>query len=100
MMNRSLIIGAVLSFSVGCGTSFSQFCEDQNLCEEGNELDIDACTASFETSAELADLRNCGAEFDEVFDCYAENSRCNDGSYGPDEDTCRGAEQRLQECVQ
>jgi hypothetical protein len=100
MINRSLMIGAVLSFSVGCGTSFTSFCEDQNLCEEGNELDIDACTAELETSAELAELRNCGGEFDEYFDCRVENARCNDGSFEPDQDACDGARNRLRDCIE
>ncbi len=99
MINRSLMIGAALMFSVGCGTSFSSFCEDQNLCEEGNELDIDACTAELETTAELSELRGCDGEFDEWFDCRAENARCNDGRYEPDQDACDGSFGRLVDCV-
>ncbi len=99
MINRSLMIGAALLFAAGCGGGFSSFCEDQNLCEEGNDLDIDACTSELETSADLAELRNCGAEFDELFSCYEENSRCNDSRYEPNEDQCDGPASRLQSCI-
>jgi hypothetical protein len=95
----ALMVGVAL-FATGCGGGFTGFCEDQNLCEEGNEFDIDACTSELETSSELADLRNCDGEFDEWFDCRTENARCNDGRYEPDEDACDGPRNRLQRCVE
>lgn len=94
------MIGAALLFSVGCGGGFTSFCEDQNLCEEGNDLDIEACSSELEVSAELADLRNCGAEFDEWFDCRTEKARCNDGRFEPDDEACDGPRDRLNNCIQ
>ncbi len=104
MMNRSNLIGAVVLLAsaalAGCGAGFTSYCEDQNLCEEGNDLDIEACSIEWDTQAELAEIRNCGGEFDEYFDCSVENARCNDGRWGPDEDDCDAPYERLRRCVE
>jgi hypothetical protein len=83
----------------GCGGGISGYCEEANLCEEGNDLDVEACETRLDTEAEVADLYNCSSEFDEYFDCLVENSRCNNDRYAPDEDDCDGPRNRLDDCT-
>jgi hypothetical protein len=94
-----------LSFSVlamalaGCGGSVASYCNEAKNCEGGNDLDEEACNIRGEEIAELADLQNCGSEYDEYFECVDEGSRCNNDRYAPDEGACNVQANRLAECA-
>ena len=87
------------SAASGCGVSIGSYCEEARNCEGGNDLDEDACNISFDAESELADLKNCGAEFDAYFDCLAEQSRCNEDRYRPDQGNCQVEIQQFDDCA-
>ena len=107
MMLRSLssrtklaVFAFALALGTGCGGGIGAYCEEASLCEEGNDADLSACEAVFDTQADLADLRNCTSEFDEYFECLEINSRCNGDRYRPDDDDCDSEWDRYRNCVE
>ncbi len=92
-------VGFVVALS-GCGTSASDLCDLSVECEGGNDADYDACNARYDAVAEIADLKNCGEEYDSWIECFADNARCNDDRYRVDDDQCERAEEQLEDCAE
>lgn len=83
----------------GCGVSIGSYCEEAALCENGNELDEEACNIAFEAEEERGALKGCDAEFDEYFECLGDFSRCNEDRYRPDPGECETQEDQYATCV-
>lgn len=97
LLSFSLVmVAAALS---GCGGSVGSYCEEAKNCEGGNDLDEEACNLRGDELADLSDLQNCSAEYDDVFECVDEGSRCNNDRYAPDDGACDVQFQRLSECA-
>lgn len=97
LLSFSFLMAAALVS--GCGGSISSYCNEAKNCEGGNDLDEEACNLRGEELADLADLQNCSAEYDDYFECVDEGSRCNNDRYAPDEGACDVQAERLSECA-
>lgn len=84
----------------GCGGSVGSYCNEAANCEGGNDLDEEACNIRFQELLDVADLKNCGSEFDAYFECIDEGSRCNEERYRPDDGACAVQEEELQQCIE
>jgi hypothetical protein len=96
---RGVIIAASVAAFVGCGGGVGGYCYEAKNCEGGNDLDEEACNTYFAEIQDLADVQNCGSEFDAWFDCVEEQSRCNDDHYQVDEGACGPEEDQLYSCA-
>lgn len=67
---------------VGCGPDFRAICEGEMACRGGNDLDVDACVASREADADLADDLGCGSEYDDYYNCIEPFLQCNEQQTG------------------
>jgi hypothetical protein len=68
--------------AAGCGPDIRAVCEAQEACVGGNELDVDACVATFEGSEDLAHDIGCGAEYDAYVTCVEPLLECNSQATG------------------
>ena len=92
-------LAAALAGLSGCGVSIDAYCEDAALCENGNQLDEEACNISFDAEEERGALKGCDAEFDAYFECIGDFSRCNDDRYLPDPGECDTVQEQYATCV-
>lgn len=97
LVHASLLLGAI-GLIGACGTSAGDYCQKFQECQGGNEMDLDACSLSEQAEADLADLHNCGSEYDEFFACKEENSRCNNKTYQVDSGTCDKVAEAYNKC--
>ena len=74
---------------------FGDTCERQAECEGGNDLDIDACVAGFEGSADVAAAYDCGDPFDKLVDCFDRTGNCDSNDY---KTNCDDEEDALKKC--
>lgn len=96
-----LLAGALgLAALFGCGGSIGGYCNAAANCEGGNDLDEEACNVRLNETADVADLKNCGSEFDAYLTCLDENSRCNDEKFGPDDGVCAQVSEQLAKCIE
>lgn len=98
LLSFSFVMAAA-ALLAGCGGSISGYCNEAKNCEGGNDLDEEACNQRHQEVADLADLQNCSAEYDDYFDCIDEGSRCNNDQYEPDDGACDAQTNRLAECA-
>ncbi len=96
----ALFAGTLAGTMIGCGSGAADSCNQARNCERGNDADEQACNARYEESAKLADLRNCGADFDDLQNCIQDNARCKDHYYGTQNDaTCQKQQDRFNQCM-
>ena len=48
----------------------------------GNDKDEEACVALVDYSEEMADIQGCADEFDEYFECFFDNAKCQTAQTG------------------
>jgi hypothetical protein len=94
----ALAVGVLALSLVGC-RSFSNICNEENKCSDGNDKDLDACIVEAQHTEELASELGCGSEFDAVFDCYEEKAECNNNSYGLTDDDCETVSREYSYCM-
>jgi hypothetical protein len=100
LVAATLFAGAVAYAMIGCGSGAGDYCNKARQCERGNDADEQACNERYNEGAKLADLRNCGAEFDDYQNCLQDNSRCKDHYYGTQSDqTCQKQQDALTKCL-
>mgnify|MGYP001006510599 CR=1 FL=1 len=92
-------LSVVAAAALGCGGGVGSYCYEVQQCEGGNDRDEEACNANFNGLQDLAEVQNCGSEFDRWFDCIEERSRCDDDHYRVDEGACGSEQQQLFSCA-
>ncbi|MDI1483298.1 hypothetical protein [Polyangium sp. y55x31] len=70
-------VGLAAAFATGCGPDIAALCEAREACHDGNEADIDACIVNYEGNRDAAHDVGCGAEFDVLVACMAQESVCS-----------------------
>jgi hypothetical protein len=98
-MSRLIILGALIS---GCGSSFTEYCEEYVDCVDGNEADERACVAEISSVASIADAYECKEQYDDYMSCMREEAVCRteDGyDYWTDRGDCDDEESDLSRCV-
>ena len=62
----------------GCGgPDHDSLCEQQVECIGGNDADRDACVATYEYMADVADDLGCDDEYDAYFECLEGSATCD-----------------------
>jgi hypothetical protein len=83
---------------LGCGSSYSQYCQDVMDCRNGNEKDVEACTIGADAEEDIASLEGCDSQYADFADCREEEGRCRDNNMW-DEKSCDAQRQRWQDCI-
>jgi hypothetical protein len=90
---------SAVSLLAGCGGGIGGYCEAAAECERGNDADIQACELRFDETQQVADLKNCSAEFDDYINCIEESARCNNDEYKVTDGQCGDENDRLEKCI-
>jgi hypothetical protein len=83
----ALLLGSLALGISGCGPDITALCEATEDCVGGNEQDIEACIASYDLQAEIADIEGCDAELNELLACSEGVADCQtQDTADPDDD--------------
>lgn len=88
-----------LLLAAGCGGGYDAYCEEQMDCRDGNDADIEACIIEMERQEEIAYIYGCEDDWDEVYLCLEERSRCEGNTYLPRGNDCVGETTDLLQCI-
>jgi len=77
---HGLCVAALLGSAFAC-TDYSGYCEEAIDCEDGNEVDVEACVVDMEEREAEAALWDCDEYFDALYECRVDNSKCKDEKY-------------------
>ncbi len=95
-----IVVAAGMFAFTGCGGSVGDYCEQWAKCEGGNDLDEDACVEKRTGEASVADVYDCGDEWDARMDCLAENSTCDSEKDKLESgDACDSEKDKLDACI-
>lgn len=73
----SLLVGTLAFGLAGCGgPDIEALCLATEDCVGGNDLDIEACVATYGYQQEVADIEGCTEEFDLFFECAEVTADC------------------------
>lgn len=65
---------------LGC-SKYGAWCEDQENCTGGNDMDIDACIEQTEEYEDEASAYDCGEEYDALWECAEGEAYCDNGHW-------------------
>ena len=88
---------AAASLVTGCGSSYSQICQDTMDCENGNDKDVEACEIQADAEEDIASLEGCDQQWQDLVDCVEQSGRCTDHHW--DTTRCDAESDRYGECI-
>jgi len=97
-LSRGALFAALVVVAPGCNP-YGAYCEERMDCEDGNEMDVDACVAEIEEAEEHASLWDCDEYFDLLFECMEAESDCDNDRYGVDGDNCESEAEDYSSCM-
>ncbi len=74
----ALLVGGA---SVGCHSTYKDYCEQKQQCEGGNDKDIDACIEEARAQEDVASAYDCTDAYDKYADCYKVKGACKNGKF-------------------
>jgi hypothetical protein len=98
-MSRLTFLSVLIA---GCGSSFTEYCEEYVDCLDGNEADERACVAEISSSASVAGAYGCREQYDDYMSCQRENAVCRTEygyDYWTDRGDCKDEASDLSTCV-
>ncbi len=95
-----LILGASVALSAPACQSFNAYCTEKVDCENGNDLDIDACEVAAQRAADRASIFGCSTEFNALQDCVEFEASCDKNDLYTVDDNCNEESADFNYCMQ
>jgi hypothetical protein len=96
---RWMVALAATLLCAGCGNGLvSDYCEQRCDCENCNDRELDECEIRYSGNADIADIYDCGEEYDTLLQCRIDHGHC-DNDYWTTDNDCDGESQDYDECV-
>jgi len=93
-----VVVAVAGSLSAGCGSGYSQYCQDQMDCRNGNDRDVEACEIDASKDEDVASLEGCDDQWAQLVDCRESDGRCTT-DHKWDETRCDAERDRWHECI-
>ncbi|MDI1445488.1 hypothetical protein [Polyangium sp. 6x1] len=100
-LSRTLGLAALVVMAatgLGCAP-YGALCEDEMLCRDGNDADVDACIVGYETREDVASIYGCEDRWDAYLTCLELELRCDGGNNWTHRGDCDDERNSYNDCV-
>ncbi|WP_437728979.1 hypothetical protein [Sorangium sp. So ce861] len=96
MKALTLTLTLACLFTVACGRTEDDICDDMCDCEGCNEREFNDCLDRYDVRFDEADRRDCLDRYDDLLACEDDTGLCRDYRW---DTACRNEREALDRCV-